>query len=150
MRSEMPIALIARTASMKRVTTTGARPSNGSSRRRMDGASVIARVIATIFFWPPDRWSRRRARQGEPRGDLEILLDREVRKDAAVLGRVADAEQCPPVGGQARDVPVAEGDAARAHRQEPHDAVDRRRLPRAVPPDQADRLAGPDPEGDVA
>ena len=49
----MPIALIFFTASMKRVTTTGASPSNGSSSSRTDGESAIARATATIFFWPP-------------------------------------------------------------------------------------------------
>ena len=58
--SEMPIALIRFTASMKRVTTTGARPSKGSSSSKIDGESVMARPIATIFFWPPDRKSPRR------------------------------------------------------------------------------------------
>ena len=53
---------IVRTASMKRVTTTGARPSKGSSRSRTAGLRAIARVIDTIFFWPPLRWSPRRVR----------------------------------------------------------------------------------------
>src|SRR5439155_341323 len=83
----MPRALIALTASIKRVTTTGARPSNGSSRSRTEGDSAIAR------------------------------LD--------------------------RDLPGA-------HREEPHDAVDRRRLPGAVAADEADSLAVLDGERDTA
>src|SRR5438876_750537 len=91
----MPSALIALTASMRRVTTTGASPSNRSSRSRTEGRGVRARLIATIFFWPPER-----------------------------------------------DLPDA-------HREEPHDAVDRRRLPRAVSADEADRLAVVDGERDA-
>ena len=49
------MALIRFTASMNRLTTTGASPSKGSSSSRMDGERVIARAIATIFFWPPER-----------------------------------------------------------------------------------------------
>ena len=37
----------------------------------MDGASVIARVIATIFFWPPDRWSPRRVMKPFTSGKTE-------------------------------------------------------------------------------
>ena len=54
------MALIRFTASMNRLTTTGARPSKGSSSRRIEGERVIARPIATIFFWPPERKSPRR------------------------------------------------------------------------------------------
>src|SRR5712691_4690116 len=67
----MPRALIALTASIKRVTTTGARPSNGSSRSRTEGDSAIARLIATIFFWPPERWSPRRVRNSLTSGKIE-------------------------------------------------------------------------------
>ena len=48
--TEIPIALMVVTASMKRLTTTGASPSNGSSSSSTVGKSVMARVIATIFF----------------------------------------------------------------------------------------------------
>ena len=51
------MALICFAASMNRLTTTGASPSKGSSRSRMDGESSMARVMATIFFWPPERLS---------------------------------------------------------------------------------------------
>jgi hypothetical protein len=61
MSSEMPMALILLAASMKRVTTTGASPSNGSSSSSTAGDSAIARAMATIFFWPPDKLRPRRA-----------------------------------------------------------------------------------------
>jgi len=54
---------MARTASMNRVTTTGASPSNGSSSSRTAGWSVSARVIASIFFCPPDRCRPLRVRK---------------------------------------------------------------------------------------
>ena len=54
--------MIRRAASMNRLTTTGASPSNGSSSKRIDGDSVSARAIATIFFWPPERLRPRRLR----------------------------------------------------------------------------------------
>ena len=44
------MALMRLAASMKRLTITGASPSNGSSRSRMDGPRVSARAMPTIFF----------------------------------------------------------------------------------------------------
>src|SRR5215468_3475739 len=61
MRSDTPMALMRWAASMKRLTTTGASPSKGSSRRRMEGPRVRARAMATIFFCPPERKRPRRA-----------------------------------------------------------------------------------------
>ena len=95
------------------------------------------------------RSAPRSVRPGEPRGDLEVLLDGQVGEDAGVLGRVADAEEGPLVRGQVRDVPAPERDLPDAHREEPHDAVVRRRLPRAVSADEADRLAVVDGERDA-
>ena len=143
MRSEIPISLICFTASMKRVTTTGASPSNGSSRSRMPGESVMARPMATIFFWPPERNRPRRwvkvsdlgeerehalvdagARGRRPAGagraprqrlaDLEVLGHREVGEDPCVLGRVADAGEGAAMGGEPRDVPPLERDGCRS------------------------------------
>src|SRR5215510_339381 len=61
MRSDTPMALMRWAASMKRLTTTGASPSKGSSRRRTEGPRVRARAMATIFFCPPERKRPRRA-----------------------------------------------------------------------------------------
>src|SRR5256885_8637383 len=44
----------------------------------------------------------------------------------------------PLVRGQTRDVAALERDLPGAHREEPHDADDRRRLPGAVAADEAD------------
>jgi hypothetical protein len=69
----IPIALIFWTTSMKRVTTAGASPSNGSSRSRPSGARAIARATAAIFFQQePAAGGRtrrpRRGLSGPPRG----------------------------------------------------------------------------------
>jgi hypothetical protein len=53
------------------------------------------------------------------------------------------------VGGQARDVLLAQPDAAAAHGEESHDAVDGGGLPGAVAPDQAYRFGVADPKADV-
>src|SRR5439155_8069420 len=51
------------------------------------------------------------------------------------------------VGGKPRDLVPLEEDPPAPHRREPQDALDRRRLPAAVPAQQADRLSRPDVEG---
>src|SRR5207253_10529723 len=89
-------------------------------------------------------------RAGEPMTDLEVLGDREVGEDPRVLGGVADALPRALVGGEAGHVPPAEDDPSRPNREQAHDAVDRRRLARAVTADQADRLALAHAEGDPA
>jgi hypothetical protein len=71
MSTETPRALTARTASMKRVTTTGASPSKGSSSSSTLGFSVSARVMASIFFWPPERCRPRRVRKVLISGKIE-------------------------------------------------------------------------------
>src|SRR5437870_294371 len=69
-RSDTPIALIRLTASVKRVTTTGASPSKGSSSSRIEGDSAIARATAAIFFWPPDRCRPRRSMNALTSGNM--------------------------------------------------------------------------------
>src|SRR5438034_2824410 len=48
MSTEIRIALICLTASAKRLTTTGARPSKASSSSKTEGARAMARAMATI------------------------------------------------------------------------------------------------------
>src|SRR6185437_2503647 len=50
-----PWRLISASASHTACTTTGARPSDGSSRIRMSGFASSARAIASCCCWPPDR-----------------------------------------------------------------------------------------------
>src|SRR5262245_41445230 len=51
LRSEAPEST--RPPWAKRCTTTGASPSNASSRSNTDGDNAMARAMATIFFCPP-------------------------------------------------------------------------------------------------
>src|SRR2546425_1166534 len=76
-----------------------------------------------------------------PRGDLDVLGHGEVGEDPAVLRRPADAELRDLVRPAAVDGLAAELDPARARAQVPHDRAQGRRLPRAVPADEADHLA---------
>src|SRR6266446_2465624 len=158
-RTESFISLSFRTASINRVTTTGARPSNGSSSRRMEGESIMARAMATIFFWPPLRSSPRRwvscrtsgktpkTRSSSPPPSTrpeDCASQRQIWKQPAVLGRIADAEARPPVRGQAADVLALEGDPAAAQGKQADDAVDGGGLSRSVAADQANRFLLPD------
>src|SRR5437667_321686 len=72
--------------------------------------------------------------------DLEVLFDGEIVEDSAILGRVADAKTRSLVRGESRDVPASERHAARAQREQAHDAVDGGRLAGAVAADEADRF----------
>src|SRR5438445_2664095 len=76
-----------------------------------------------------------------PRGDLDVLGHGEVGEDPAVLRRPPDAEPRDLVRPAAVDGLAAELDRARARAQVPHDRAQGRRLPRAVPADEADHLA---------
>src|SRR3989441_5098301 len=84
----------------------------------------------------------------EPGGDLEVLLDGEIGKDAAILGRVADAHARPLVGRTPRDLLALEAHDAAARWQEPHDRIDGGRLAGAVATHETDRLAGADGQRD--
>src|SRR5205814_1562268 len=72
----------------------------------------------------------------EQAADLQIFLHRQVGKEAAVLGRVADAEPRSPVRRHRADVLALEGDLAGAQRQQADDAVDGGGLAGAVASDQ--------------
>ena len=52
--------------------------------------------------------------------------------------------------GSLRDVLVVQEDATRVRRRQPDRHIERRRLSRAVRPEQADDLAGPDLDADTA
>src|SRR5580765_2613607 len=90
MSTETPRALTARTASMNRVTTTGASPSNGSSSSSTAGFSVSARLMQAApreecLDLGEDREDLIVGGDGrlvaDPTGDLEVLLDGEVGED---------------------------------------------------------------------
>ena len=81
-------------------------------------------------------------------GHLEVLAHGEVVEELQRLPGPTEAETGAPVGGQARDLPAVEMDAP-ARRDEARDAVDERRLARAVRADEADEPAGLDDEVDL-
>src|SRR5262249_13006037 len=75
---------------------------------------------------------------GEPAADHEVLGHRQLRKDAGVLGRIADAASGPLVRREFVSVLCAEANLTRAHREEAGDALDDGGAPGAVAPDQRD------------
>ena len=67
---------------------------------------------------------------------LQVLLDRQPRKDVAPLRHIADAQRSARGRAAARDAPAVEGDLARADRQQAHQAPEQRRLADAVAAEQ--------------
>ena len=80
---------------------------------------------------------RRRARSATS----EVLAHGHAREQLDALEGAPDAEARPPVRRQAADRHAAEPHRARVRPQRPAQAVEQRRLARAVRPDQADELA---------
>src|SRR5262249_58731011 len=76
-----------------------------------------------------------------PRRDLDVLGDGEIGKDAAVLRRPAEPQAGDLVGRAPVNLGSAERHAPGARPQIAHDGAQRRRLARAVAPDQAHHLA---------
>src|SRR5690348_3355219 len=72
--------------------------------------------------------------------EQQVLLDRELGEDVAVLGHVADAAVGDVERALAEDLLVAQADRAFGG-DEPHDRLHRRRAPGAVAPEQAHDLA---------
>jgi len=75
-----------------------------------------------------------------------VTLLGEVGKDAAVFGHIAEPAPHDGVGRLPRHVPAGEGHAAVPAAQEPGDGLERRRLARAVAPEQRDGLPRTDLE----
>src|ERR671923_202811 len=70
----------------------------------------------------------------------EVLLDRQLREDAATFRHVRDAEPHDALGRRARDRPALEGDRARVA-DETRDGAERRRLAGTVRAENCDDLA---------
>ena len=125
------------------------------------GRAMSARPIATICCSPPESvpasWEQRE--QGvdafvvlrisptvQIRTHLQVLENRHGAEQAPVLGHdrhaLADAVARRPT----RDVLPVERDRARARADDAEDGLERRRLPRRVPAEEADELAGTDPQ----
>ena len=168
----MPRSLIVFSVEKTRSTTVGARPSDGSSRSRIDGLATSARAIASCCCWPPDRAPACRCAKllddreqlgdvGDVRVDAvrarasrepepEVLVHRELCEEASPLGDECDTGSRDGLGRASAERPVAEADLASASGHEPHDRVQRRRLPGAVRSDEPDELAGRDGEREAA
>src|SRR3974390_1716891 len=117
---------------MVRLTSPGARPTGGSSTRRMRGASISARPSASICCSPPliepASWRRRSARRGKgskQKSKFALIW-------APAFGHERDAEIDDVLGGAADEVvPLAldlGDDAARARPHQAHDALHQGRL----------------------
>src|SRR5437870_3046023 len=109
---------------------------------------------------PPQAWKRRVGAledgrdagaivPSDPGAELEILLDRQLRKDVLPLGDVADAEPLDRVGRESLDLPPAVEDPATPRMEEAEDRLQQRRLAGAVRADDAGDAARLDPERDV-
>ena len=172
-RTPMPRSAIVCSVEKTRSTTVGASPSDGSSRRRIDGRATSARAIASCCCCPPEsapagrlpelrddreraRGRRRRRRPSTARArpgrepEPQVLLDRELGEEPAALRDESDPAPRDRLGRAPAQRSLAEADLARARRDEPHDRVQRRRLPRAVRADQPDDLAGRDAQREPA
>src|SRR5205814_3660780 len=82
--------------------------------------------------------------------EAQVLLDGEVRVDAAALGHERDAGARDRLRLAAADRAARQPHVAAAHGDEAHDRTQRRRLAGAVWPDQADDLAWLDAQAQVA
>ena len=85
---------------------------------------------------------------GEP-GEDDVLFDAEAAEDAPVLMHELHAEAGDAVGPLGDQLDAVEPDAARAPRDDAHQALEGRALARAVPADERHRLVFLDPERDV-
>ena len=84
-----------------------------------------------------------------PVGDEQVLARRHAGEQLDALERSPDAQARPPVGRHAREVLAFERDRAFVRRQDAEQAVEERRLARAVGPDETDELALADVETHV-
>ena len=151
-------------------TTSGARPSDGSSSSNSRGRAISARAIASICCSPPEsvppRWPRRCFRRGNSvstrsRSDvnsdglggggahLQILQHRHAREDAAAFRRLRELEPRDLVGRHAGDVAAGEFNRALAGARIAADRHHQRGFAGAVGADQRDDLALVDLEIDA-
>src|SRR5262249_38729158 len=77
---------------------------------------------------------------GEPAADHEVFGHRQLRKDAGILGRIADAALGALVRREVGGVLSAEANLTRTQWEEAGDALDDGGAPGAVAPDQRDDL----------
>ena len=144
-------------------TMTGAKPSEGSSSRIASGLPMSVRAMASICCSPPDicpprrpRISARLGKRSNSRSrvqermaavaclaaDFQVLVNRQVGENTAVLRHVAEPEPGDAVSGPARDGLALEGEGFGPRRDQPHDGFEGRGLAGAVAADQRHHLAG--------
>src|SRR5712691_4152031 len=144
-RSVTPRARAATSSSYTRWAIRGARPADGSSTSSSTGSFTSSFASDSIFASPPplsQAWKRRVGAledgrdagaivPSDPGAELEILLDRQLRKDVLPLGDVADSEPLDRVGRESLDLPPAVEDPATPRMEEAKDRLQQRRLARA-------------------
>ena len=157
-----PRASGAPTCSSRFSTTSGARPSDGSSSSSSSGLPIRVRPMVSICCSPPERnppcrfgelaqlreQARTRAstfqRPGRPAARAatsRFSQHRQLGEDAAVLRHEADAGARDAERRPARRCPALPDDAARARRRQAHDRAHGRGLADAVAAEQADAFA---------
>ncbi len=141
---------------------------SGSSISTSGGSTTMARAMATRCCWPPESWpgslsawlcSRTSASASSTRlsisalgsaahlqAEADIAAHVHVREQRVVLEHHAEAAL---FGPQRVDPLLVEPDAAAGRRQQPGDAVQRRRLAAARGAEQRDELALADRQRDV-
>ncbi len=85
-----------------------------------------------------------------PLCDQEVVADGRAREELEPLERAPEPETCPLVDGQPADLLTVEHDGSLLRAQHAEQAVEERRLPRAVRTDEPDHLAVRDIEVDAA
>ena len=150
--------------SASRRDSAGATPSNGSSSTRSFVPHISARASERheLLLAAAQRQrfalthcrdfrheavgviepARRVGRVRGPARQQNVLLDRELRHQATVLGHIADAERRAAIGRQRDQILAGEGDAPGIRADKAHDRAQRGRLAGAVAADEADHLAG--------
>src|ERR1700730_14235937 len=76
------------------------------------------------------------------RGYQEVVVNLECGHEAAILGKVSNAEPGPRVGRHSVEEAVVELDASRAQVSQAHDAAQRGGLAGAIATDEPDDVAG--------
>ena len=86
------------------------------------------------------------AHPGRGGGEAQVVQHRQRREDAAALGHVAEAGAGALVGRRALDGPAVPSDGAPRRGQQAHEGFEQRGLARTVVAEDADALAGADPQ----
>src|SRR6266850_2471104 len=126
MRMETPIALILLTAAEVQALTLQQVLHFGKEAERL-GFGVYSLTAVTALG----------DLIAEPATDHQVLAHRQIRKNPAILRRIADATFRPLVRREPRHVLVIKQDLSGPDGEKSHDALDRGGLARSVAPDEA-------------